>query len=251
MVPYLESSLLSPIQGIRHGFFTRQGGVSEGDCASLNADPQKDSQPDHAQENRRRISQSMGFDAKKLVTARQSHSSKVAVISGPTDGNPPDADGLVTKTPGLFVGVLTADCVPVLLSTPTGDIVAAVHAGWRGAVAGIIEAAAQQMKEMGASQIIAALGPCIWQDSYEVSQEFYDSLPNVPFLFKPSSRPHHWMFDLPGYVIYRLSEVGIEHISPSLANTYTDPSRFFSFRRKTILGEKNFGASLSGIGVME
>jgi len=250
MVPYLKAPLLSDIQGIRHGFFTRQGGVSQGDFASLNADLEKEAQRDHVQENRQRISAALGFDVKNLVTPYQNHSSKVLVVNRPFEGNPPEADALITTTPGLLIGVLTADCVPVLLSTPTGNMVAAVHAGWRGASSGILETTLQQMKGLGATEIIAALGPCIWQDSYEVSQEFYDNLGDVPFLFKPGNRPHHWQFDLPGYVIYRLKEAGIHPIAPSPANTYTNPDRFFSFRRKTTLGEANFGNSLSGIGIV-
>jgi YfiH family protein len=250
VVPYLKASLLSDIHGIRHGFFTRQGGVSQGDFASLNADPAKENQPDHVQENRRRISESLGFEAKNLVTARQVHSSEVVVVARPFEGNLPEADALISVTPGLLVGVLTADCVPVLLSTPTGDMVAAVHAGWRGAVSGILEATVQKMKDLGARQVVAALGPCIWQESYEVSQEFYDNLPTVPFLFKAGNRPHHWQFDLPGYVMHHLSLAGVEHVSPSLANTYADADRFFSFRRKTILGEAHFGNILSGIGIL-
>jgi YfiH family protein len=250
MVSYLQSPLLSNIQAIRHGFFTRQGGVSEGDFASLNAAFEKESRVERVQENRRRIGESLGFEVKNLVTARQNHTSKVLVVDRPFEGFPPEADALVTMTPGLFVGVLTADCVPVLLSTITGHIVAAVHAGWRGASAGVLEAAIQQMKNLGAGDITAALGPCIWQNSYEVSQEFYDNLATVPFLFKPGNRSGHWQFDLPGYVLYRLSKAGVEHISPSPADTYVDADRFFSFRRKTILGEAHFGNCLSGIGII-
>lgn len=250
MASYLKASLLSDIQRIRHGFFTRQGGISEGDFASLNADPEKEGHRDHVQENRRRIATSLGFDVKKLVTVRQTHSSNVLVVDRPFEGPPPEADALVTTTPGLLIGVLTADCVPVLLSTPTGDMVAAVHAGWRGAASGIVETTIGKMKDIGAGEIFAALGPCIWQNSYEVSQEFYDNLATVPFLFKPANRPHHWQFDLPGFVTHRLAEAGIQSIAPSPANTYADANRFFSFRRKTILGEANFGNSLSGIGIL-
>ena len=250
MVPYLQASLLSNVKGIRHGFFTRQGGVSEGDFATLNVGREIGDPDDCVQENRRRISQSVGFDEQKLITIRQRHTPNVVIVDQPFEGALPEADALITTTPNLFIGVLTADCVPVLLTTSMGDMVAAVHAGWRGAVGGILENTIEKMTALGAKEIQAALGPCIWQDNYEISQEFYDNLKDVPSFFKPGNRPHHWQFDLPGYVMHRLQQAGIHHISPSLANTYTDPNRFFSCRRKTILGEAQFGNALSGIGIV-
>ena len=249
MVPYLKASLLSNIQGVLHGFFTREGGVSQGDFQTLNAALEKGDTLEHVEENRRRICDSLGFEVRNLITVRQIHSSKVLVVNQPFSENLPEADALVTTTPGLLISVLTADCVPVLLSTSRGDIVAAVHAGWRGAMGGILEATVQQMKDLGGQEIMAALGPCIWQDDYEVSQEFYENLSNELSFFKPGHRPLHWQFDLPGFVMKQLSLAGISQIMPALANTYGDADRFFSFRRKTILGEANFGCSLSGIGI--
>lgn len=250
MVPYLQATALSDIKGVKHGFFTRQGGVSQGDFATLNAGRENGDPLECVQENRRRISQSLGFDEKKLITARQRHTANVVVVDRPFEEEPPEADALITTTPGLFIGVLTADCVPVLLSTTKGGMVAAIHAGWRGSVGGILENTIVKMKALGAKEIQAALGPCIWQDTYEVSQEFYDNLKNAPSFFKPGNRPDHWQFDLPGYVMHRLQQAGIHRVSPSLANTYTDPARFFSCRRKTILGEAKFGNALSGIGMV-
>lgn len=249
MIPHLQASLLTNIEGIKHGFFTRQGGVSQGDFAELNAAREKGDNPEHVQENRRRIAESLEFDVKNLITVRQVHSPKVLVVDSPFKGDLPEADALITTTSGLLIAILTADCVPVLLSTPQGDIVAAVHAGWRGAVTGIIEEVVREMKALGAKEIIGALGPCIWQDSYEVSQEFYDNIALTPSYFKPGNRPDHWQFDLPGYVTNRLLEAGVKKISPSPANTYVDPLRFFSYRRKTILGQQDFGCGLSGIGI--
>lgn len=249
MVPYLKATLLSNIPGVRHGFFTREGGVSDGDFQSLNTAREKGDNPEHVEENRRRICESLGFNGENLITVRQIHSSKVLVVNQPFLENLPEADALVTTIPGLLISVLTADCVPVLLSTSRGNIVAAVHAGWRGTVGGILGATVQQMKDLGAQDIIAALGPCIWQDDYEVSQEFYENLRNEPSFFKPGHRSQHWQFDLPGFVMKQLSVAGISQIVPSLANTYGDADRFFSFRRKTILGEANFGCALSGIGI--
>lgn len=250
MVPYLQAPLLSDIKGVSHGFFTRQGGVSQGDFATLNVGRDIGDPDDCVQENRRRISQTLGFDEKRFVTIRQRHTPHVIVVERPFEGDLPEADALITMTPNIFIGVLTADCVPVLLSTMAGDMVAAVHAGWRGAVAGILENTIEKMKALGAKEIQAALGPCIWQDTYEVSQEFYDNLKDFPAFFKPGNRPHHWQFDLPGYVMHRLQQTGVQNISPSLANTYTDPARFFSCRRKTILGEGAYGNGFSGIGIV-
>lgn len=253
MVPYLKSSHLSEIKSIRHGFFTREGGVSQGDFATLNVGQETGDTIECIQENRQRISESLGFNPKKLITVEQTHSAKVRVVDRPFERKLPKADALITTTPDLLIGVLTADCVPVLLSTPNGDMVAAVHAGWRGSMGGVLENTLDEMKALGGNEvkdIKAALGPCIWQDTYEVSQEFYDNLRDVPSFFKPGNRPHHWQFDLPGYVMHRLQQAGVQHISPSPANTYMDPVRFFSCRRKTILKEARFGNALSGIGIV-
>jgi hypothetical protein len=249
MVPYLTSAPLSAIPRLRHGFFTRQGGVSQGDFETLNVGRDKEDNPDHVAENRRRTVQALGFKSKNLITARQVHATEVLVVDAPFSGEIPEADGLITTTPGLIIGVLTADCVPILLSSTQGDIVGAVHAGWRGAVGGIVETAVVQMKALGAQEIIAALGPCIWQASYEVSQEFYDNLSDSSFFFK-SNHVNHWQFDLPGYVIAQLKKAGVQKVTSSPADTFAEPHRFFSYRRKTLLGEKQFGSSLSGIGIL-
>jgi YfiH family protein len=250
MVPYLQAPLLSNIKGIRHGFFTREGGVSRGDFATLNVGREIGDPEDCVEENRRRIAQALGFDAEKLITVRQRHTASVLVVDQPFEGAAPEADALITITPNLLIGVLTADCVPILLTTSKGDMVAGVHAGWRGAVGGILENTVEKMIALGGKEIQATLGPCIWQDNYEVSQEFYDNLKESPSFFKPGSRPHHWQFNLPGYVMNRLQQAGVHNISPSLANTYTDSNRFFSCRRKTILGEAAFGNGLSAIGIV-
>ncbi len=253
MTPYLTSSRFSEIKSIRHGFFTREGGVSQGDFATLNVGQDTGDSIEHVQENRRRIARSLGFDPKKLIMVDQTHSARVVVVNRPFEGTLPEADALITTTPGLLIGIMTADCVPVLLSTSNGGIVAAVHAGWRGSVGGVLENTLEKMKALAGSEvkdIKAALGPCIWQDTYEVSQEFYDNLRDASSFFKPGNRPYHWQFDLPGYVTHRLQQAGVQHICPSPANTYTDPVRFFSCRRKTILKEARFGNGLSGIGIV-
>jgi hypothetical protein len=252
MIPILYADNLAKLPSIKHGFFTRRGGVSEGIFAELNI-REKGDNPIHIQENRRRIAASLGFDSHNLVTVKQTHSANVFVVDKPIINGLPEADALITSTPGLLVGIMTADCVPILLSTTKGDMVAAVHAGWKGAVSGVIENTVQKMKDLGAKDIMAALGPCIWQDNYEVSQEFYEQFAKdpsfAPSFFKTGARPQHWQFDLPGYVIDRLKHAGIQVIQPSLANTYTDPERFFSCRRATHLGEPTFGDAFSGIGI--
>lgn len=253
MAPYLTSSRLSGIKSIRHGFFTREGGASQGDFATLNVSQDTGDSIENVQENRRRIARSLGFDPKNLIMVSQIHSPKVVVVDRPFEGELPEADAVITTTPDLLLGVSTADCVPVLLSTSNGGVVAAVHAGWRGAMGGVLENTLDEMKTLAGSEakdIKAALGPCIWQDTYEVSQEFYDNFRDVPSFFKPGNRPYHWQFDLPGYVTHCLQQAGVQHISPSPANTYTDPVRFFSCRRKTILKEARFGNGLSGIGIV-
>lgn len=254
MIPILYASDLTKLPGIRHGFFTRKGGVSEGIFAELNI-REKGDNPVHIQENRRRIANSLGFEVHNLITVKQTHSSNVIVVDAPFKVALPEADALITSTPGLLVGVITADCVPILLSTTKGDMVAAVHAGWKGAASGIVENTVQKMKDLGAKDIVAALGPCIWQENYEVSQEFYDQFANTcsfaPSFFQVGSRPHHWQFDLPGYVISRLKSAGVQMIQPSMDNTYTDPERFFSCRRATHLGEPTFGDAFSGIGIQQ
>lgn len=249
MTPYLIASPLSMVPCLKHGFFTRHGGVSHGDFATLNTAREKGDDLGHVQENRRRIAQALGFKENNLIIARQVHSANVVMVDRPFQGDPPEADALITTVPGLLLGVLTADCVPVLLSSTQGNIVAAVHAGWRGASGGILEATVEQMRGLGAKNIIAALGPCIWQESYEVSQEFYDNLPSASSFFAPSPLVNHWQFDLPGYVMSRLKIAKVDQISPSPVNTFTNPDRFFSYRRKMILGEKQFGCFLSGIGI--
>jgi YfiH family protein len=250
MTPYLTSAPLCDIPRLKHGFFTRQGGVSQGDFETLNAAHEKGDNPDHVNENRRRIAQALGFKTENLITPGQVHSTKVLVIDAPFSGEIPEADGLITTTPGLMIGVLSADCVPILLSSRQGDMVAVVHAGWRGAIQGIAEAAVEQMRSLGAGEIIAALGPCIWQASYEVSQEFYDNIPDSSAFFFRSNHANHWQFDLPGYVATQLEKIGVQKITPSPADTFAEPHRFFSYRRKTLLGDEKFGCSLSGIGIL-
>lgn len=254
MVVSIKSSLLENIPNICHAFTTRQGGVSSGAFASLNAALEKGDTPQDVHENRRRIAQHLDGSIDQLVTARQTHSNKVIIADTSWDHkNHPEGDALVTRAKNLIIGVITADCVPVLLADPQSGIVAAVHAGWKGATSQIIQNTVQTMKSMGAepSRILAAIGPCIWQDSYEVNHDFYNNLPDDRSFFKPSHKASHWMFDLPGYVEQQLKLSGVYQISPSPADTYHDEKRFFSNRRRTHKNETQFGCSLSCIKITQ
>lgn len=250
MVVSLKSPLLDEISSINHAFTTRKGGVSTGIFSSLNAAMEKEDAPEHVLENRRRIARHVGGDPEQLITLRQTHSNKVIVANSAWNHvDRLEGDALVTTTPNLIIGVITADCVPILLADPAEGIIAAIHAGWKGATTGIIQNTIEEMLKLGSDpvNIVAAIGPCIWQDSYEVDDEFYANLKSVPQFFNPSAKPKHWMFDLPGYVYSRLELAGIKHISPSPADTYTQEDLFFSNRRRTHRQEAYFGCSLSCI----
>lgn len=259
ITPQITSSLLAEQSCLKHGFFTRCGGVSSGLFSTLNTAYDKGDPHPNVDENRRRICALLEAAPHALITARQVHSADVLVVDRPLTrdkdtGQFPAADALVTSEPGLILGVMTADCVPILLVDPTQKIIAAVHAGWKGAVGGIIQNTLDEMQRLGAkpASIIAAIGPCIWQKSYEVSEDFYASFPqqteNNSF-FVPGQRDQHWQFDLPGYVMSILKKSGVMMVSPSPYDTYAHPELFFSYRRKTIRGEKQFGCGLSAIKI--
>lgn len=259
ITPQIISPILAEQSWLKHGFFTRCGGVSSGLFSTLNTAYDKGDPSANVDENRRRICALLETTPHTLVTARQVHSADVWVIDRPliydiATTQLPAADALVTSEPGLALGIMTADCVPILLADPTKKIIAAVHAGWKGATAGIIQNTLQEMRRLGAQieRTIAAIGPCIWQSSYEVSEDFYTSFPqqreNSPF-FIPGQRDEHWQFDLPGYVMNILKKSGVMVISPSPYDTYAHPELFFSYRRKTIQGEGQFGCGLSVIKI--
>lgn len=251
MIPVLQSKVLGKLSTINHAFTTRQGGVSQGYFDSLNAIYDKGDSDENVTENRRRICESLGTTSHSLITAHQTHSTKALIVNH--SKAEAEADALVTNTPGLTIGIKTADCVPILFADSQNKVIAAVHAGWKGAVSGILENTLTSMTQLGAKtdSIVAAIGPCIWQKSYEVGQELYEQVigqgDSHKKFFIPSPKPQHWQFDLPGYVAGRLKSAGIAVIEDSPADTYADPERFFSFRRKTHLGESNFGCSLSVI----
>lgn len=228
----IRSDLLA---GIPHGFYTRQGGVSEGRYASLNCGPGSDDDPAKVAENRARVRADIGADA--LVSVHQIHSATVVEADRDWDGERPKADAMVSRTPGLALGVLTADCAPVLLADPQAGVVGAAHAGWRGALGGVLGETVAAMVRLGARRegIRAAVGPCIAIRSYEVGPDFVEAFLDADrgfARFFAGAEGDRARFDLPGFCLHRLSEEGVE-AGWTGHDTYADPDRFFSYRRVT------------------
>ena len=253
--PNLDSS------DIRHGFFTREGGVSGGLYASLNAGYGSDDAREQVSENRRRVAAHLGAHAngqplQDVTTVYQVHSARALVIDEPfAPGQVPEADALVTRQPGLAVGALAADCTPVLFADPAAKIVAAAHAGWRGAVDGVLEATVNAMIGIGASRerIRAAIGPTIHQENYEVGpefqQRFLEAAPgNAQFFHIPPGRDRAH-FDLPGFCRVTLEAIGLTDVSDLKKCTYRDEAQFFSYRRATHRREADYGRQISAIVV--
>jgi YfiH family protein len=237
------SPILTQFKEIKHGFFGREGGVSHDHPSfeSLNVGFNKGDSDENVLENRRLICQHFGLTIDDLVLAHQDHTTVFYLVDQPFKGEAPIGDALITTTPNLLLSIQTADCVPVLFFNPDNKIIAAAHAGWRGAAKGVMEAVVEKMIDMGAKKdrIYVALGPCIWQESYQVGEDFIEALKNYPgayqeqFLIKDET-PGYFYFDLPGYVHHRLQKVGLQHIDPSPFNTFTNPEEFFSYRYKTV-----------------
>jgi YfiH family protein len=241
---------------IAHAFFTREGGVSTGIYQSLNGGRGSADDKAAVEENRRRMASVLGSDL-PLATPYQVHSADAVIATQPwTLEDAPKADAVVTATPGLAIGIGTADCGPILLADPERGVIAAAHAGWKGAFTGIIEATLVRMEELGArrERITAALGPCIRQPSYEVGPEFVDRLvaadaANAAF-FIPSRNAGHHMFDLGGFIVSRLGAAGIARTEDLGLDTYTDEERFYSYRRVTHRGEPDYGRLIAAIALM-
>jgi YfiH family protein len=250
----LRSSELAALPGLRHAFFTREGGVSRGVWASLNVGLRSGDDPERVAQNRARAAAALSVPAERLVTARQVHSAVALVVREPWDnGAAPEADAIVTDRPGLLLGVLTADCGPVLLADPLAGVIGAVHAGWKGALGGVVEAAVAAMAGLGAApaRITAALGPCIGRESYEVGPEFVARFAATDgassTFFAPAPGHVKALFDLKGYVASRLRRAGVERIELLPNDTCAEPDLFFSFRRTTLRGEDRFGLQMSGV----
>ncbi len=245
---------LNEVAEIRHGFFSRNGGVSEGAYDSLNCGYGSGDAADKVAENRDRAMAMLELGNGRLVTAYQCHSAQVVEVEAPWEReDAPKADGLVTRRPGLALGILTADCAPVLMADAMGRAIGAAHAGWRGALGGVLEATIEAMIALGAEReaILVGVGPTIGQRSYEVGPEF-----PAPFLelsenngdfFYPSRRAGHFMFDLKGYIGRRLGSAGVGRIQVLPCDTCAEENRFFSYRRGCLRGESDYGRSLSAI----
>jgi purine-nucleoside/S-methyl-5'-thioadenosine phosphorylase / adenosine deaminase len=252
----LTSQSLDDLAAVRHGFFTRDGGVSEGLYASLNCGLGSGDHPERVRENRSLAMRRLGLAPEALVTAYQVHSARVAVVEAPWPAEArPQVDGMVTRSRGVALGILTADCAPVLLADPRAGVIGAAHAGWRGAKSGILAETVMAMLELGArvENIDAAVGPCIRHDSYEVGPEFRSAFvadePATANLFRRSDREGHFRFDLAGYVAGKLSAIGIKALSVLPYDTFADTDRFFSYRRVTLAGGGGYGRLLSTIAL--
>jgi len=254
----LQAPSLAKLAHIRHGFFTRAGGVSQGIYASLNGGVGSYDAPDKVNENRKRMATSLGVNPERLLSLYQIHSPEVVVAEKPwTREDRPHADGVVTRTPSLAIGVSTADCGPLLFADEQAGVVGAAHAGWRGAFTGVIEATVAAMEQLGAnrSRIVAALGPTISQPNYEVGPEFVTRFVSSDAasarFFKTSKRAGHTLFDLNGFIAARIQHAGVVKFEDLGLCTYADPERFYSFRRSTHWGEPDYGRHINAIALTE
>jgi YfiH family protein len=244
------------LSGIPHGFLGRRGGVSTGELAGLNVGYGSSDERDAIVENRARAIAAV-LPGAELATVHQVHSADVVTVERPwAQDERPRADAMVTGRPGLLLGILTADCAPVLLADAEAGVIGAAHAGWRGALAGVTDSAIAAMEGLGArrERIAAAVGPCIGQASYQVDETFrgrflgLDSTTERYFASGPMGRPH---FDLTAYVVARLTAAGIRSVEASGLDTYADADRFFSYRRSTHRGEADYGRQIAMIAVGE
>ena len=244
------------LTGIRHAFFTRAGGVSGGLYASLNGGVGSRDAAEHVAENRARMAAALGVEPNRFLTAYQIHSPTVVVAEAPwTSEERPRADAIVTRMRALAIGVSTADCGPILLADPQARVIGAAHAGWRGALAGVIAATVAAMERLGAARVNlrAAIGPMIRQANYEVGPDliarFDTEDPASHRFFSPASRDGHAHFDLAGYVAEQLKRAGVGHIEDLGLCTYADTAQFFSFRRTTHRAEADYGRHVNAIAL--
>lgn len=251
----VEVNRASVLEGLPHGFLGRHGGVSTGDVAGLNVGHGSGDDPALVAENRRRAAEAV-LPGARLVTVYQVHSPDCATVGARPwpESDRPHADALVTDRPGLLLGILTADCAPVLLADREAGVVGAAHAGWKGAIGGVTDRTLAAMEKLGASvsRIVAAVGPCIAQASYEVDAAFRDRFraadPGNDRFFA-DGRQGHCRFDLEGFVAARLEAAGVPTVERLGLDTYAAPQRFFSFRRATHRGEAAYGRQISLIGI--
>ena len=244
----LTSDALAPI---KHGFFTRRGGASSGVFAGLNCGQGSSDQREIVTINRSRVADAMGVDLDHLAGVHQVHSAKAIPVDGPQDEKP-KADALVTNTPGLALSVLAADCQPVLFADASAGVIGAAHAGWRGALDGVLDSTIEAMEGLGAKrdQITAVIGPCISQRAYEVGPEFFEDFtaqdPTFDRFFV-QGKGDRMLFDLPGFGLSRLRAAGVGHAEWTRHCTYSDAERFYSYRRTTHAKEADYGRLISVI----
>ena len=250
--PVLSSTISDFASTIAHGFFTRKGGVSEGIYDSLNVGLGSDDEQDMIATNRQLVCQALGSEAEQLATVCQIHSADVVIVEQAITEDRPHADALVTNVPRLAIGILTADCGPVLFADADAGVIGAAHAGWKGAMGGVLENTVLKMIKLGARRgnIVAALGPCISQANYEVGPEYLSTFLNADMsnnrYFILSEKEGHSMFDLTSYVVDRLLSSGINASSVNLC-TYQDEGRFYSYRRSVHKSEPDYGRQISAI----
>lgn len=252
----LQSRTLAAIKGIRHGFFTREGGVSRGLYASLNGGVGSNDAAADVAENRARMAKALAVTPERFLTAYQIHSPDVIVADAPwTAEARPRVDAIVTATPGLAIGVSTADCGPVLFADRQARVIGAAHAGWRGALTGVLEATVAAMEKLGAARerLSVALGPMIRQPSYEVGPEFVARFvaadPEYARFFRSAGADGHAMFDLGGFIAHRLRLAGVTEIDDLGLDTFAEPDRFYSYRRTTKRAEPDYGRHINAIAL--
>ncbi len=250
-MPTMLEIITSDALTTRHGFFTRKGGASSGIFAGLNCGTGSSDQAEIVAINRARVAEAMEVSLQALVTLHQVHSARAIAVTGPLDPRP-EADALVTATPGVLLAVLTADCQPVLFHDPAAGVIGAAHAGWRGAMDGVLEATVDAMEVLGATRgkITAVIGPTISQSAYEVGPDFFDRFrdedpENTRFFINGAG--DRMLFDLPGYGLHRLRSAGVGHAEWTGHCTYRDAARFYSFRRTTHAREADYGRLISTI----
>jgi polyphenol oxidase len=251
--PKISSTLLTQA-GVNHAFFTRAGGVSEGVYASLNGGVGSNDARDSVVENRRRMATTLGVSADSLLVPFQIHSPDCLIVDAPW-GDRPRCDALATSTPGLALGVTGADCGMILFADSKAGVIGAAHAGWKGALTGVLEATLDAMTKLGArrADIVVALGPTIGPASYEVGPEFRAQFESASAeytrFFSPSARAGHHMFDLPGFITMRAERAGVAAFENLALDTYADETRFYSYRRCTHRKEPDYGRLVSAIAL--
>jgi len=249
MTPHDLAPTLTALRGLSHGFFGRRGGVSQGVYATLNAGPGSNDDPAAVLENRARIAAALGVDAAHLLSLHQVHSPRTVHVDEPWSGERPQADAMVTTKPGLVLTALSADCAPVLFADTDARVIGAAHAGWRGALSGVLEACVSEMVRAGAkpSRTVAAVGPCIHRASYEVGPEFRAAFAEGDDAFFSAGRGDRLMFDLPGYCEARIKRAGVANVETLPFDTYGLRDAFHSHRRNVHEGLNDYGRNCAAI----